>query len=149
MSTDGEKRRCFSRLANAQGSCPLGPKYRLSNRVYSARTGQPLTAAYLFAPNSYRIAKLVRNAGLTTRLSSVVITRDRRATLPNQEVEIHPLVRLQDVIDVDLDIAPLGVALRWFPGRLANIELSVVHMQMQGTRCHIERDQVSVPHERK
>src|SRR3954447_12857618 len=60
MSTDGERRRCFSRLANAQGSCPLGPKYRLSNRVYSARTGQPLTAAYLFAPNVYRIAKLGR-----------------------------------------------------------------------------------------
>ena len=63
MSTDGEKRRLSSRLANAQGSCRLGPKYRLSKRVYSARTGQPLTAAYLFAPNSYRIAKLVRDAG--------------------------------------------------------------------------------------
>src|SRR4051794_29845224 len=63
MSTDGEKRPYFSRLVNAQGSRRLGPKYRLSNRVHSARTGQPLTAAYLFAPNSYRIAKLVGNAG--------------------------------------------------------------------------------------
>src|SRR3954467_10546556 len=57
MSTDGEKRPYFSRLVNAQGSRRLGPKYRLSKRVYSARAGQPLTAAYLFAPNSYRIAK--------------------------------------------------------------------------------------------
>src|SRR4029079_12008612 len=64
MSTDGEKRPYFSRLVNAQGSRRLGPKYRLSKRVYSARAGQPLTAAYLFAPNGYRIAKLVRNAGL-------------------------------------------------------------------------------------
>src|SRR5215210_8494227 len=53
----------FSRLVNAQGSRRLGPNYRLSKRVYSARAGQPLTAAYLFAPNGYRIAKLVRNAG--------------------------------------------------------------------------------------
>src|SRR3954454_7468275 len=60
MSTDGEKRPYFSRLVNAQGSRRLGPKYRLSKRVYSARTAQPLTAAYLFAPNSYRIAKLGR-----------------------------------------------------------------------------------------
>src|SRR3982750_1360786 len=63
MSTDGKKRPYFIRLFNAHGSRRLGPNYRLSKRVYSARAGQPLTAAYLFAPNSYRIAKLVRNAG--------------------------------------------------------------------------------------
>src|SRR3954464_7820194 len=71
MSTDGEKRPYFSRLVNAQGSRRLGPKYRLSKRVYSARAGQPLTAAYLFAPNSYRIAKLVRNAGFCNGLCAV------------------------------------------------------------------------------
>src|SRR3954453_16678562 len=63
MNTDGEKRPNFSRLVDAQGSRCLGPKYRLSKRVYSARAGQLLTAAYLFAPNSSSIAKLVRNAG--------------------------------------------------------------------------------------
>jgi hypothetical protein len=31
--------------------------------MYSARTGQLLTADHLFAHNSFRIAKLVRNAG--------------------------------------------------------------------------------------
>src|SRR3954453_10200153 len=67
MSTDGEKRPYFSRLFNAQGSRRLGPNYRLSKRVDSARAGQPLTAAYLFAPNGYRIAKLVRNAGYGRR----------------------------------------------------------------------------------
>src|SRR3954454_891352 len=80
---------------------------------------------------------------------SVIVTRDRRAAASDQEVEIDPLVGLQDVINVDLDIAPLGRALRWFPGRPAHFELGLVHMQMQATRCHIERDRVSVSHQRK
>src|SRR4051794_36697877 len=82
MSTDGEKRRCFSRLTDPQGSCRLGPKYRLSKRVYSAHIGQPLTAAYLFAPNSYRIAKLVRNAGLVLLRDLTAMTGDAVADYP-------------------------------------------------------------------
>src|SRR3954454_5033200 len=80
---------------------------------------------------------------------SVIVTRDRRAAASDQEVEIDPLVGLQDVINVDLDIAPLGRALRGLPGPPAHFELGPVHMQMQAARCNIKRDEVPVPHERK
>src|SRR4051794_11590536 len=64
MSTDGEKRPYFIRLFNAHGSRRLGPNYRLSKRVYSARAGQPLTAAYLFAPKWLSHRKTCEKCGL-------------------------------------------------------------------------------------
>src|SRR3954468_17717304 len=85
MNTDGEKRPNFSRLVDAQGSRRLGPKYRLSKRVYSARAGQLLTAAYLFAPNSYSIAKLVRNAGLLPWKKSPCIAKSRTSLQADQD----------------------------------------------------------------
>jgi hypothetical protein len=74
----------------------------------------------------------------------MVVARNGRTAPTDGEVEIGSLIGLQNMIDVKLKIAPLGMGSRRLPCRAALLEFRFVHVKIEAAGLDIERQQVAV-----
>ena len=77
----------------------------------------------------------------------MVIPRNRRPTFANQEIEIHTLICLQNVV-VKKSVPAACRRFRYFPFPLSSGQLLIGNFQVQPALRHIELDHVARPHER-
>src|SRR3712207_774387 len=80
---------------------------------------------------------------------SMVVPRNGRSALADEEVEIGALVGLQDMVDVELGVAAARMGRRRLPSGAPAVELVRLHVQVQGARLHVEGDEVAVLDQRQ
>src|SRR5260370_3346991 len=70
-----------------------------------------------------------------------------RAALADEEVEIGALMRLHDMVDVELGVAAVVVAVRRLPRLAALRQLGVGHVELEGPLVDVQLDHFPVLHQ--
>jgi hypothetical protein len=78
----------------------------------------------------------------------MVVLRDCRSALSDQEIEIGAPIRLKHVIEVKLGVAACGRGRRRFPRLTATRQFILADVQVQAATVDIEFNHVAVMHQR-
>src|SRR5262245_66020917 len=82
-------------------------------------------------------------------LRLVIVARHESTALSRQKIQVRALVRLQNVVVVELPVAALEVRLRRLPAPAALCELLLGHEEIELPLLHVERDLVAVLDQRE